>query len=313
MNGNALIVSFSAVLLVSAPLVGSLRPPTTPSSFKVATWNVRSGMGIAGFSAPAFDHTTINCSDRSKPVNAWAVGLPQRELKALAADPSIVALAVQEAWHCGQPSHLNAELGFRAISREQEGVALAARHGIRGEWVYHRIDSKHNRWLVGGQVCLTASCEQTIGMYSTHLGGESGDDLVRQTRAILDFLARQPSPHLFMGDLNVFTIDRWNPRAPCTNEDTGPRRQALALIDDAGYIDAWKATQRGEGWTGMAGRRGCGRPEGNAYKRVDYVFVKGLTPRSSARFAVAAPGADAPSDHAGVIATVTAGSETTVR
>jgi endonuclease/exonuclease/phosphatase family metal-dependent hydrolase len=78
----------------------------------------------------------------------------------------------------------------------------------------------------------------------------------------------------------------------------------INLIEQAGYTDAWKATQRGEGWTGMASRHGCGVPEGNLYKRIDYVYTIGARVLSTARFARAAAGADSPSDHAGLIAEI---------
>jgi endonuclease/exonuclease/phosphatase family metal-dependent hydrolase len=105
-----------------------------------------------------------------------------------------------------------------------------------------------------------------------------------------------------MGDLNVFQIDRWNPKVPCTADDQPGRSQAIALIAMGGYVDAWKATQSGEGWTGMASRPGCGRPAGSLYKRIDYVHVRGLHVSATRRFAQAPPGADSPSDHVGLMA-----------
>lgn len=279
-------------------------------TFKVATWNIRSGMGIHGLGARGFDHRTLNCTDPSQPVNAWGIRIPQRYLESIKADPAIVALAVQEAWNCAKPRNVNAVLGFKTITREQQGVALAARYGFRGEPIYFRIDETSDRWLIGGAVCLDAGCTRSVTMFSTHFGGRSDADNPVQARTALAFLAEQSAPHLFMGDLNLQQINRWNPKVRCTADNAPGNLEALTLIARAGYIDAWKATEDGEGWTGMASRPGCGSPEGNLYKRIDYVFLRGLRPVATARFARVAPGADAPSDHAGLIAEVAIASST---
>jgi hypothetical protein len=273
----------------------------TPS-FKVATWNVRSGMGIRGFSTTTWTDTTFNCTDRSKPLNAWGKGLPQRALQSIKDDPSIVALAVQEAWRCGSPSNVNSVVQFKTVTGDGEGVALLARHGFAGPPLYHQIDKAHNRWVIGGPVCLDPVCSRSVPMFSSHWGGAADDDFPVQAGRTIEFLATQAAPHLFMGDLNVFKIDQWNPRSPCTSADAAGRLKAIALIEGAGYVDAWKATQRTAGWTGMTSRKGCGSPSGNVYKRIDYVYSRGFDVRGSWLFAVPAPGADAPSDHAGLIA-----------
>jgi endonuclease/exonuclease/phosphatase family metal-dependent hydrolase len=54
----------------------------------------------------------------------------------------------------------------------------------------------------------------------------------------------------------------------------------------------------------MASRKGCGSPEGSLYKRIDYIYLKQLRVLGTMLFARAAPGADSPSDHAGLIAEV---------
>ncbi len=269
--------------------------------FKVATWNIRSGMGIRGFNTRDWTSDTGNCVDHAKPVNAWGKGLPQRELTALRGDPALVAFAVQEAWHCAAPTEINGVLGFRGASQERNGVALFARHGFSGPVVYEQIDKGENRWAVGGAVCLDPGCVQTIVMFAAHFGGP-GDSVVRQAQRVLELLGARPSPRLFMGDLNVSRIDGWSPRAPCTGDQSEAGLRTLSTIEGAGYTDAWAATQSGEGWTGMATRNGCGEPNGNLYRRIDYVFAQGLRPVSTARFGRAEPGADAPSDHVGVVA-----------
>jgi hypothetical protein len=287
------------------------RPVTAASdTIKVATWNVRSGMGIAGFGTRNWRHDTLNCTDRTKPMNAWGMGLPQRELERIKTDPKIIALAVQEAWNCGSPKQLNSVLGFKTPTRQRNGVGLIARHGLNGSPIFQRVGAGYDSWLVGGSVCVDQECSATLPLFSTHWGG-SDAEWPLQAQNVLTFLNGQPEPHLFMGDLNVFRIDRWNPRVPCTNTDKPGRSRAIALIEQAGYVDAWKATQSGEGWTGMASREDCGSPEGNLYKRIDYIYVKGLRVISSHRFAKAAPGADAPSDHAGIIAELAFSTPTT--
>jgi endonuclease/exonuclease/phosphatase family metal-dependent hydrolase len=115
-------------------------------------------------------------------------------------------------------------------------------------------------------------------------------------------MSSRPAPHLLMGDLNVFQVDAWNPPVPCTGRDNPSSVAAIGMIEAAGYTDAWKATQSGEGWTGMATRNGCGVPNGNLFKRIDYVYAKGFRVVSTTRFARAAPGGDSPSDHVGLIA-----------
>jgi len=296
-----------ACLLLAATLgaAESRQAPAPERTFRVATWNVRSGMGVRGFRTTSWNHDTLNCTDRSKPMNAWGVGLPQAVLRQLRGDPAIVALAVQEAWNCGSPAQLNAVLGFKLATREQEGVGLIARYGLRGAPIYRRIDDRHNRWVIGGNVCLDAPCSAAVPMFSTHWGSPADDDFPRQAQATIAALRDQPRPHLVMGDLNVFKIDQWNPRTRCTVADSPGRTKAIAVMEGAGYVDAWKATQTSEGWTGMASRPDCGRPEGSLYKRIDYVFTVGLRAQRTMRFARADPGADAPSDHAGVLADLT--------
>jgi hypothetical protein len=77
--------------------------------------------------------------------------------------------------------------------------------------------------------------------------------------------------------------------------------EAITNIIRADYHDAWAATQRGEGWTATVSRQGCGRDRnGGAYKRIDYIWARGLQALSTTRIGVVDPGAPAPSDHYGV-------------
>ncbi len=285
-----------------SPLAAGTPAVTAPRIFKVATWNIRSGMGIRGFTTTSWSHETINCTDRSKPVNAWGIGLPQAELSRLKDDPAVIALALQEAWNCGNPNNVNGVMGFKTASGEREGTALLARYGFSGAIKYQEVDPKAHQWVVGGDVCLDPACAATMPIFSGHFGSVPDDEIPNQAQRAVEFLAGQGTARVFMGDLNVYQSDAWNPRVPCTGDDNSGRMRTISLIEGAGYTDAWKATQSSEGWTGMASRAGCGTPAGNLFKRIDYVYAVGLRTLSTDRFARAAPGADSPSDHVGLIA-----------
>ena len=139
-------------------------------------------------------------------------------------------------------------------------------------------------WLVGGPVCLDAACSASVPMFSAHWTppGNAFGPVAQRT---LDVLSAQTSPHVLLGDLNVYRVDPWNPDVPCTGPDVGGRVEAIQRMEAAGYIDAWKTTQGGEGWTGMATRNGCGAPNGNLFKRIDYVYTRNLRAVSTTRLA----------------------------
>lgn len=272
------------------------------STFKVATWNIRSGMGIRGFTTTSWSGATLNCTDTSQPLNAWGIGLPQAELARVRDDQTIVAFAVQEAWNCGNPTNVNSVLGFQTITRELNGTALAARYGFASPPTYTKISG--DDWLVGGAVCLNASCSASMPMFSAHWTA-SNNQFGAVAQATLEALRSLPTPHILMGDLNVYRIDQWNPDVPCTGPDVSGRVEAIQRVEGAGYEDAWKATQSGEGWTGMASRNGCGIPNGNLFKRIDYVYTKGLRAVSTTRLARGPAGGESPSDHVMLIAELT--------
>jgi endonuclease/exonuclease/phosphatase family metal-dependent hydrolase len=287
--------------VLSAVSVAALQRGRPGRSFKVATWNIRSGMGVRGFTTTTWNSDTVNCTDRSKPVNAWGVGLPQKELERIKDDPAVVVMALQEAWNCGSPKNVNAVLQFKSPATEQEGVALLARYGFAAPPRFEQIDAQNHRWIESGRVCLEASCATALQMSSTHLGG-SDAEFLPQVERVISIVDAVPSPRLFMGDLNLYKIDQWNPRVPCTSADSAGRVNAIAAIERAGFTDTWKTLNTGEGWTGMTSRKGCGSPNGGLYKRIDYIYTKGLKAAAITRFAQPTPGADAPSDHAGLIA-----------
>src|SRR5687768_6931709 len=69
----------------------------TAGGFSVATWNIRAGYGANGFEPnQPFDMNTPNCTDATRPRNAWGVGFVQRFLDAdIRADADAVALGLQ--------------------------------------------------------------------------------------------------------------------------------------------------------------------------------------------------------------------------
>ena len=301
--------SACALLIVIVACGGSPTQPTAANAgsgqaaqataFKVATWNIRSGMGIAGFTTTNWTSNTANCHDRSQPLNAWGMGLPQAELARVRDDKAIVAFAVQEAWNCASPTDINSVIGFKDMSGERNGTALAARHGFASAPTYVNVGG--DDWIVGGAVCLDATCSASVPIFSAHWTppGNAFGPVAQRT---LEVLGAQSAPHVLLGDLNVYRVDAWNPDVPCTGPDAPGRVEAIQRMEAAGYVDAWKTTQGGEGWTGMATRNGCGAPNGNLFKRIDYVYTKNLRAISTARLARAAPGADAPSDHVMLVA-----------
>lgn len=303
----ALVIGLSIIAALScngSPAEPGRGAPVTQTAaavqrFKVATWNIRSGMGIRGFATTTWSSGTLNCTDGSQLMNAWGIGLPQAELARMRDDASIIAVAVQEAWNCGKPSNINTVLGFKEITKEQNGTALAARYGFASPPTYTKVAEQD--WLVGGAVCLDAACSTSIPMFSAHWAPPS-NDFVPIAQRTIEVLNSVPTPHLLLGDLNVYRIDQWNPQVPCTGPDVAGRVEAIDRLEAAGYIDAWKVTQSSEGWTGMATRAGCGVPNGNLFKRIDYVYMKGVRALSTTRLARAAPGADAPSDHVALVA-----------
>lgn len=277
--------------------------------FAVATWNIRGGYGAA----PArpdqpFDMNTANCTNPLAPRNAWGVGFVQPFLESDAQeDPQLVALGLQEAWGaCGNLRNVAALLRWTTVSPERGGVGLIARYGIVGPWDMWQIEFKpvagapEDRWLIGGNVCVAPDCVRTVYMWTTHLSATLDAEWPRHVGKVLDWIERKPVPHLFMGDLNIWQNDDASPPTFC-GRPTAPMADALARIAGAGYVDAWAATQPGEGWTATLLRPGCGPDRnGGAYKRIDYIWSKGLNAIATTRLGLVPDGGPAPSDHFGV-------------
>lgn len=274
--------------------------------FKAAFYNIRSGEGIQplkGRAAPFAE--TVNCDPAKGAINAWGAGLVQRELEEkIKNDPEVVALGLAEAWNCAAPKNVRRVLDWKTDSGERNGVALLARFGFRGDVEWLQLDTSRNRnpkdtmWVVRGAVCLTASCDRTVDLYSAHWSGTGPDSAAifeGQARDTVRFMEKSKGPHALIGDLNVFEGD-----GPVCGQR--PNNSALEPLRQASYVDAWPTLHGSEeGFTGMINRAGCGKPEGTAWKRIDYAWSKGLTPTSATRFGVVPPGDAAPSDHYGLL------------
>jgi exonuclease III len=289
-----------------AVAVAVVSPAAQPRGFEVAFYNIRSGKGIQplrGRAAPFAESDFCTGSDR--PMNAWGVGVVQKELAAsIASDPAVLALGLAEAWACASPTQVLAELKWKTATEERNGTALLARFGLAGKPEWLKLDTSRNKnprdemWVVRGPVCLDARCSGSIDVYVTHWSGtgpEGQATFDRQAQDTIAFMRSSRGPHVLVGDLNVFEGDR-----PACGQK--PNGRTLGFLRDAGYIDAWPAVHgAAEGFTGMLNRASCGTPEGYPWKRIDYAWSKGLTPNGMRRFGGVAPGQGGPSDHLGII------------
>jgi hypothetical protein len=292
----------SGITVAAGAPVGKLLP-----KFKVAFYNIRSGQGVQPLRGRAASFADgSNCDPGSnKPQNAWGVGIVQRELQRLAADPEIVALGLAEAWLCASPRNVARALGWKTFTPERNGTAMVARYGLSGTESWLQLDTSHNTnpkdamWVVRGRVCMDAKCGSTADVYVAHwygTGPQGQSTMDRQAADTVKLMEGSPGPHVLIGDLNVFEGER----DICHQK---PNNTSLQILREAGYVDAWPALRGStEGFTGMLNRPGCGSPEGAPWKRIDYAWSKGLTPIAIERFGLPAPGDAAPSDHAGIVA-----------
>ena len=177
-----MVVSNSAVARTASASVIVLlcAGSAVAQGFKVANWNIRSGRGLGAMTGflRTFDPNTSNCSDRSKPLNAWGVGVPQKELAKLKADPTVIALGLQEAWLCGSPQQVASVLGWKAyVPDYQNGTSVVARYGFAGPISTKKLtsDPADPAWVVRAPVCLDAACTQSVAVHSTHFKGTVAD------------------------------------------------------------------------------------------------------------------------------------------
>jgi hypothetical protein len=283
------------------------------ASIKVAFWNVMSGKGVDALAGhPQPFHNVTNCTDPTQPLNAWGVGAMQSELAKATADPTTLALGLVESWDnvCGSSEHIRQALGWKAHSSARNGIALVARYGFAGPELWQQLDTTLNTnpadtmWILRAPVCLDAACSQSIPVYVTHwyaMGAYAATSYTRQAQQTVAFLnaTSNGQPHVLVGDLNA-----WEGSAVVCNQN--PTNNALPYLRNAGYLDAWLTVQGSTtGYTGMANRAGCGYPEGNTWKRIDYAWtLPSFQPLDIQRFAVTPAGDASPSDHYGILVTL---------
>jgi hypothetical protein len=297
------ILCIATILLTTSEMFRAQAPPAR--SFEVANWNVRSGMGIAAATNSHINSDTTDCSlNASKPGGPfWPAMDTVRD------DPAIVALGVQEAWACATPEKIREYLGWRHATPERNGTALVSRFGLKGPHVMQQIAFKkvdgasEDQWVFGGDVCLDKDCSATERIYVAHFTAPDDIGFTAQARNTVTYVKSQPSAerHIIMGDLNFFMAN--HTPVPCAStSQTSPPADVFAA---AGYVDAWKLLKPAiDGPTGMWNRHGCGNPDGGLFKRIDYIYSRGLVPTDVRLFAMITPMVqDAPSDHAGIIAT----------
>jgi hypothetical protein len=280
-----------------------------PRSFSVAFYNIQSGHGQAPLPGrPCVFQEGRSCdSSRPAPLNAWGRGVVQAELRRALADERVIALGLGESWTtvCASPERVRAALGWKSHVGERNGVSLVTRHGIVGAATWRKLDTDRNpnpkdtKWVVHARACVDAACAATFDVFVAHwyssgsVAADVYDTQARQTLAFMKEIAAD-RPHALVGDLNVWVGDR----PVCAQQ---PNADALQHLRDAGYVDVWPALHGNtDGATGMWNRRGCGRPEGNLWKRIDYAWAKRLRPIAMTRFGMVTPGECAPSDHAGI-------------
>jgi exonuclease III len=298
---------FCLSVLVALSVSSVSVPGGAQGTFKVAYYNIQSGMGMTQLRGACAFERHSNCTDASQPMNAWGKGVVQAELhRAVNGDASIIALGLSEAWACANPDAVLKAIGWKAHAGERNGTTLLARHGFAGpaEWV--QLDTslnsnpKDTMWVVRAPVCADAACTRTIQVFASHWyasGATRVESFERQARETVAFLERRrDEPRVLVGDLNVW-------EEPGTVCNQAPVPTAVQILKEAGYVDAWPAVHgTAEGFTGMWSRSGCGKPEGYLWKRIDRAWSKGLAaPVSMTRFGMVTPGACAPSDHAGII------------
>ena len=298
-------------MLTVGLLCSVAKTPARQTTFKVAFYNIQSGKGepaLPGRASTFVD--TSNCTDPAKPLNAWGVGLVQRELRdKVAADPAILALGLGEAWSCATPSRVAALLGWTASS-SRNGVSIVSRFGFAGPEIWQQLDTSLNptpadtMWVLRVPICVDAACSRSVPVHVGHWYAVAEDpagaaSMDRQAEQTLAFL-QQPGQRsrVLIGDLNV-----WESETAIVCRQT-PFTAGLARLRSAGYIDAWRWLHgQQEGFTGMTNRVRCGVPEGYAWKRIDYAWSSpDLVPISMSRFGVVPAGEEAPSDHYGIVA-----------
>jgi exonuclease III len=295
----------------AALLLGGASQPASPG-IALAFYNIRSGFGVPPLRGHPEPFANVpNCTDRSKPLNAWGAGVVPQTLTSALSAPNVIALGLAEAWKasCASPEHVRETLGWKAASDVHNGVGLVAHYGFSDQQ-WQQLDTSRNKnpkdtaWVLRAAICTSARCDRKLVTYTAHwyaTGPDQRETYAGQARQTVDFMRSTSGgqPHVLIGDLNV-----WTASGPvCRQTPNGDA--AIAVLEGAGYIDAWPAVHgTHEGYTGMVNRVRCGEPEGYAWKRIDYAWSSpGLRPLDMTRFGVVRAGDAAPSDHYGILAT----------
>ncbi len=280
-----------AVLIVTGMAAGpGAAQSPVPSTFKLAFYNIQSGKGepsLPGF--PSSFSDTTNCTDTTKPMSAWGVGIVQRVLvESIAEDPGVVALGLSEAWPCASVSAVKGVLGWRSASSERNGVAIVAKYGFAGPEQWLQLDTTLNTtprdtmWMLRLPVCLDDACTRSLVVFTAHWSGsgltnaDSNLSAEIQAQQSIDFMSLLPAwqPQVLIGDLNVFA----GTKVVCGQN---PKNRPLQMLREAGYLDAWTAIEGlADGPTGMMNRAGCGTPSGGLWKRIDYTWSRNVAPLS---------------------------------
>src|SRR6266542_1342334 len=301
-------VAISLAVGVATIALAQTAASSSDATFKVAYYNIQSGMGTTQLTGICSFERNSNCTDPSQPLNAWGAGVVQAELnRALNSDSSVIALGLAEAWTCASPAAVLESLGWAAHTGERNGVSLLARYGFAGPPEWFQLDTSLNSnpsdtmWVVRAPVCADAACSRSVEVFSSHWyasGDTRTESFNRQAQGTVDFMDRLSStePRVLIGDLNV-----WDEGGPVCNQTPVPT--AMQILRDAGNLDAWPTVHGiAEGYTAVWNRNGCGDPNGNLWKRIDQGWSKELpSPVSMVRFGMVTPGACAPSDHSGII------------
>ena len=167
----------------------------------------------------------------------------------------------------------------RRTPSEQNGVALVARYGFAGPEQWQQLDTSLNTtpddtmWVLRVPVCLDAACSQSMPVYVTHwygTGANSATSYASQAQQTVGV----PQRHGERPARTSSSATSTSGKAP-RRSATRPRPTARCrYLRSAGYLDAWLTLQgSNEGFTGMANRAGCGFPEGNTWKRIDYAWT----------------------------------------
>ena len=116
-----------------------------------------------------------NCTDPTKPLNAWGKQVVQHELIArIKNDPAVVALGLAESWQCASRQNVRAVLGWAAPSSGHNGVSIVARYGFAGAEEWKQLDTSLNpnpndtMWVLRTPVCLNAGCTKSMDVFTTH-------------------------------------------------------------------------------------------------------------------------------------------------